>query len=186
MSAQNVDISTTTRGTTAIKRGDFNAAEGYQMSIFQKETGAGTAIRRGYACTRIVTVTPNKFNETTGAATGTVVISGMPLVIGKPANTNVTAQADGNGEDIAAEDDDVAFQGITKCGSVCVKASGAIQPGQQVMTAANGCFAAYDGSDAHKVKGIFIGLPGSTKDAAYIAQAAADGNLILISFDGVA
>lgn len=185
MSAQNVDISTSTRGTTAIKLGDFNAAEGYHMSIFAKETGAGTAIRRGYACTRIVTVTPNKFNETTGAATGTVVIAGLPFVIGKAANTNVTGATDGNGEDISAEDDDVAFQGITKCESIAVRLSGAIQPGQQVMTANGGKFAAYDGSDAHKVKGVFLGLPGSTKDGAYIAQAGADGNIGLISFNGV-
>lgn len=184
MSAQNVDISTSTVGKTAIKRGDFNAAENYQMSIFAKETGAGTAIRRGYACSRINTVTPNKFNETTAAVDDTVVISGLPFVI-RPDYTNVTNAADGNGEDICAGDDDVAFQGITKCGSVCVKASGAIQPGQRVMTAANGCFAAYDGSAAGKVKGVYLGLPGSTKDGAYIAQAAADGNLILIDFNGV-
>jgi hypothetical protein len=185
MSYQNVDISTSTRGTTAIKLGDFNAAEGYEMSVFQKETGAGTAIRRGYACTRIVTVTPNKFDETTGAATGTVVIAGSPFIIGKPANTNVTNATDGNGEDISAEDGDVAFQGITKCGSVCVRAGGAIQPGQQVMTANGGKFVAYDGSDAHKVKGTFIGLPGSTKDGAFTGAAAANNDLILISFNGV-
>lgn len=184
MSSQNVDISTSVRGTTAIKLGDFNAADNYSMSVFAKATGAGTAIRRGYACTRINTVTPNVFDETTGAATGTVVIAGLPFVTGKPANTNVTGAADGNGEDISAEDGDVAFNGITRCASVCVKASGAIQPGQQVMTANGGAFAAYDGSGADKIKGIFIGLPGSTKDGAYIQQPAANGNLILIDFNG--
>jgi hypothetical protein len=185
MSAQNVDVSTTTLGVTAIKLGDFNAADGYSMSVFPKATGASTAIRRGYACTRVNTVTPNKFAVTTGATTNAVVIAGLPFVTGKPANINVTGAADGNGEDISAEDADVAFNGITDCGSVCVRASGAIQPGQQVMTATNGRFAAYDGSGADKIKGIFIGLPGSTKDGAYIAQAAADGQLILIDFDGV-
>jgi hypothetical protein len=185
VSAQNVDISTSTRGVTAIKLGDFNAADNYSMSVFGKATGVGTAIRRGYACTRINTVTPNVFDETTGAAAGTVVIAGLPFVTGKPANTNVTNAADGNGEDISAEDSDVAFNGITRCASVCVKASGAIQPGQQVMTANGGKFAAYDGSGVDKIKGIFIGLPGSTKDGAYIPQAAADGNLILIDFNGV-
>lgn len=185
MSAQNVDISTSTLGKTAIKLGDFNAAAGYSMSVFAKATGAGTAIRRGYACTRINTVTPNVFDETTGATTGAVVIAGLPFVTGKLANINVTGAADGNGEDISAEDADVAFNGITDCDSVCVKLSGAIQPGQQVMTANGGKFAAYDGSGADKIKGIYIGKPGSTKDGAYIAQAAADGDLILIDFEGV-
>jgi len=185
MSAQNVDISTSVRGQTAIKLGDFNAAAGYAMSTFGKATGAGTAIRRGYACTRVNTVTPNVFTVTTGASANAVVIAGLPFVTGKLSNINVTGAADGNGEDISAEDGDVAFNGITDCDSICVRASGAIQPGQQVMTAASGRFAAYDGSGVDKIKGIYIGLPGSTKDGAYIPQAAADGNLIIIDFEGV-
>lgn len=183
MSSINVDISTSVIGKTSVKRGDFNAADGYIMGIFGKETGSGKAIRRGYACTQINTVTPNVFDETTAKSANVVVISSLPLYYNMN-NINVTAVADGTGEDISAEDADVAFQGVRKCANIVVKASGAIQPGDLVMTAANGCFAKYDASGPQYIKGFYVGLPGSTHDAAYIKQAAADGNLIVIDFNG--
>jgi len=183
MSAQNVDISTNVLGQTAVKRGDFNAADNYVMGIFNKAAGASTAIRRGYALTQNNAVTPNVFAVTSGKAAGTVVISGLPYVI-KPANINVTGAADGNGEDICAEDADISFQGIRRCANVVVKCSGTLQPGDQVMTAASGTFAKYDASGPQYIKGYYVGLPGSTHDGAYIKQGATDGQLVVIDFNG--
>jgi len=182
MSAVNVDISTTTAPKTAIKRGDYNAAEAH-MSFYAKSAGVGTAIRRGYACAQINTVTPNTFAVTTAKAAGKVVISGLPYYW-NPNLINVTAAADGSGEDITAEDADISFQAITEAKSICVKASGGLQPGDQVMTAAAGAFAKYDGTGAQFIKGVYKGLPGGTSDGAYIKQAAVDGNLVIIDFDG--
>jgi len=182
MSAVNVDISTTTAPKTSIKRGDYNAAEA-QMSYFGKTAGATTAIRRGYACAQINTVTPNVFAVTTTKAAGKVVISALPFYWNQN-NINVTAVADGTGEDISAEDADVSFQAVTRASSICVKASGGLQPGDQVMTAAAGAFAKYDGTGAQFIKGAYKGLPGGTSDGAYIKQAATDGQLVVIDFDG--
>lgn len=182
MSAVNVDISTTTPPKTAIKRGDYNAAEA-EMTYFAKSAGVGTAIRRGYACAQINTVTPNVFAVTAGKAAGAVCISGLPYYWTQY-NVNVTADPSGNGEDITAEDADISFQGIVDASSICVKCSGGLQPGDQVMTAAAGAFAKYDGSGAQFIKGMYKGLPGGTSDGAYIKQAATDGQLVIIDFDG--
>lgn len=154
------------------------------MGVFAKPSGNGTAIRRGYALTHTDTVTPNKFEVTTAKAAGTVVISGLPWYY-NPSNINVTSAADGNGEDVCSEDDDIAFQAVKKSGAIIVKAGGAIQPGYQVMTAADGEFVQYDGSGAQYIKGIYLGLPGGESDGAYIKQACADGDLIVIDFNGV-
>lgn len=182
MSSVNVDISTTTPPKTAIKRGDYNAAEA-EMTYFAKSAGVGTAIRRGYACAQINTVTPNVFAVTGGKAAGAVCVSGLPYYWTQY-NVNVTADPSGNGEDICAEDADISFQGIVDASSICVKCSGGLQPGDQVMTAAAGAFAKYDGSGAQFIKGMYKGLPGGTSDGAYIKQAATDGQLVIIDFDG--
>lgn len=177
-----VDISVTSPRKTAVKRGDFNAANTVQVP-FSKKTGNGTAIRRGYCLSIVDDVTPNKYVVTTGKAAKTVVISGMPFYPNLN-NVNVTSAADGNGEDVAAEDDDVAFQAITKSEDVVVKAGGAIQPGARVMTAADGEVVAYDGSGEQYAIGTYIGLPGGVSDAAYVKQACADHDLISIAFNG--
>lgn len=178
-----VDISTATARKTAVKRGDYNAAES-QMGVFAKESGTDTAIRRGYCCSLIDTVTPNKFAVTTGKAAKAIVISALPWYY-NPSNVNVTAAADGNGEDITAEDDDIAFQAVKKSGGIVVKAGGAIQPGSLVMTAADGEVVVYDGSGAQYIIGTYLGKPGGVSDGAYIKQACADHDLIVIDFNGV-
>lgn len=177
-----VDITTSTIPKTAVKRGDYNIAE-TEVALVSKASGVGTAIRRGYACTRNNAVTPNVFAVTTTKSGDSVVIAGLPL---EPTfdKVNVTGAADGNGEDVSASDADIKFIGITDSNKVVGKASGAIQPGQQVMTAAAGCFAAYDGTGAQYIKGMYLGKPGGTSDGAYITQAAADGDLIVIDFEG--
>ena len=177
-----VDISTRTARKTAVKRGDFNLATTTQM-IFQKKSGASTAIRRGYCLARVDDVTPSAFEVTTGKASKTVVIGGMPWYPNAN-NTNVTNAVDGNGEDIAAEDGDIAFQGIIRSEDVVVKAGGAIQPGQRVMTAADGEVVAYDGSGEQYVIGFYKAKVGGESDGAYLKQECADHDLISINFNG--
>jgi hypothetical protein len=178
-----VDISTTTPPKTAFKRGDYNAAEA-EMGYFAKAAGTSTAIRRGYACAPINTVTPNVYAVTAGKVGGACVISALPYYW-RYDYINVTGAADGNGEDITADDSEVSFQGIKDCSSIIVKISGGIQPGDQVMTAASGAFTKYDGSGAQFIKGTYLGLPGGTTDGSYIKQAATDGQLVVIDFDGM-
>ena len=176
-----VDIKTTSPNTTSVKRGDYNLATSKTMTV-NKEQGTDTKIRRGYALTRDNTVTPNVFDETTGKADGLVVISGLPFTW-KPDNTNVTNVANGTGEDISAEDDDVAVQSIVS-GRVAVKFGGSCQPGQEVMTAADGEFVAYDDSGVQYKKGFLIGKPGAGFDAAVIKAGVVDGDIGIIEFNG--
>jgi hypothetical protein len=176
-----VDISTTTLPVTAVKRGDYNIANS-EIAIFNKATGTGTAIRRGYACSQNNAVTPNVFGPTTGKAGGLVVISALPF-LSNPHYANVTGAADGNGEDLSADEPEISFQGLLDA-RVVVKGSGALQPGDQVMTANNGAFAKYDGSGAQFIKGVYLGLPGGVTDGAYIKAGATDGQLIVIDFEG--
>lgn len=176
-----LDISTSTPETTSVKRGDYNLATS-TVKTFNKNTGTDTKIRRGYALKRTDLVTPNVFEVTTAKEGGAVIISGLPFAY-VPTNVNVTNLADGTGEDISATDDDVAIQGITKSGSVVVKMSGTGQPGQEVMTAANGEFAAYDGTGVEYKKGVFLGLPG-TQGGNVIKQGWTNGVLGVIEFNG--
>jgi hypothetical protein len=178
-----VDISTTTPPKTAVKRGDYNATEA-EMGYFAKATGASTAIRRGYCCAPINTVTPNVYAVTAGKVGGACVISGLPYYW-RWDYINVTGDASGNGEDITADDSEVSFQGIKDCSSIVVKCSGGLQPGDQIMTAAAGAVIKYDGSGPQYIKGTYIGLPGGTTDGSYIKQPAVDGNLVVIDFDGM-
>ncbi|HEX2845126.1 MAG TPA: hypothetical protein VHN59_01160 [Chitinophagaceae bacterium] len=177
-----LDISTSTPNVTSTKRGDYNMALSTVIQV-NKEQGASTAIRRGYALGRSDLVTPNVFAKTTAKEDGTVVISALPFPPYMPSYVNVTDAADGTGEDISASDDDYVVQGIIK-GRVAVKMSGTGQPGQQVMTADEGEFAAYDGSGAQYVKGVFLGLPGASLDGAVIKQGWTDGVLGVIDFNG--
>jgi hypothetical protein len=181
VSSLNVDISTTTLPVTAVKRGDFNIAD-YKMAVFNKASGVGTAIRRGYACSQNNAVTPNVFAVTAGKIGTQVVISAMPFAF-IPAYLNVTNDPTGNGEDITSGDTEISFQGILE-GRVVVKCSGTLQPGDQVMTAAAGAFIKYDGSGAQFIKGTYLGLPGGVTDGAYIKQGATDGQLVVIDFEG--
>jgi len=178
-----IDISSVTPEATSVKRGDYDLdpAKTSTMTV-NKEQGTSTAIRRGYACAPTDTVTPNVYEVTTGASDAAVVIAGLPFAY-IPANVNVTSVADGTGEDISATDNDVALQAITRTDSVVVKLSGTGQPGQQVMTAANGDFIAYDGSGIEFVKGVFRGLPG-TQGGNIIKAGWTDGVLGYISFNG--
>lgn len=176
-----VDISTNTPNTTSVKRGDYNLATAKVMTV-NKDSGESTAIRRGYALSRDNTTTPNEFKVTTGKADGLVVISALPFTW-KPDNTNVTSVANGTGEDISAEDDDVTVNVITE-GRVAVKFGGDCQPGQEVMTANEGEFVAYDGSGVQYVKGYLIGKPGAGFDAAVIKAGVTDGDIGIIEFKG--
>lgn len=176
-----VDISTTTPNTTSVKRGDYNLATAKLITV-NKDSGSGTKIRRGYALSRDNTTTPNEFAVTTGKADGLVVISGLPFTW-KPDNVNVTDVANGTGEDISAEDDDVAVNVITE-GRVAVKFGGSCQPGQEVMTADEGEFVAYDGTGVQYIKGFLIGKPGAGFDAAVIKAGVSDGDIGIIEFKG--
>lgn len=176
-----VDIKTTSPNTTSVKRGDYNMASAKLMTV-NKEQGDSTAIRRGYALSRDNTTTPNEFKVTTGKADGLVVISALPFTW-KPDNVNVTNVANGTGEDISAEDDDVSVNVITE-GRVAVKFGGACQPGQEVMTADEGEFVAYDGTGVQYKKGFLIGKPGAGFDASVIKAGVTDGDIGIIDFKG--
>lgn len=181
MSSSFVDIKTTSPNTTSVKRGDYNLATSKVQTV-NKEQAASTAIKRGYALSRDNTVTPNVFAVTDGKKDGLVVISALPFTW-KPDNINVTNVADGTGEDISAEDDDVAVNVITE-GKVAVKFGGSCQPGQEVMTAADGEFVAYDDSGVQYKKGYLIGKPGAGFDAAVIKAGVVDGDIGIIEFKG--
>ncbi len=184
-----VDITTTTPNTTAIKRGDYNIAE-CRVSTFAKDSGTSTGFNRGYALSRTESITPNVFAVTSTKVAEQVVVSGLPLAY-IPTNVNYQAKgggaapADGSGEDVSALDEDVAFTGVME-GPVCVYITGAIQPGHEVMTAANGEFAAYDGSGTQYIKGVFLGKAGQVSDARQVKQAIAAGGLGIVYLQGAA
>lgn len=186
MSSPFLNITTATAGLTSTKRGDYNL-EKCDVGVFAKASGVSTGFHRGYALTRNNLVTPNVFAVTSGKSSEMVVVSGLPLSY-IMTNVNVSGIAggalptDGTGEDVCANDDDVAFTGVIE-GPVVVYISGSVQPGQQVMTAANGQFTAYDGSGIQFVKGYLIGAPGQVEDARQIKQAVNNG-LGVIYLDG--
>ncbi|MDN5845513.1 MAG: hypothetical protein L0H53_04475 [Candidatus Nitrosocosmicus sp.] len=173
-----MDISSVTPEKTNVKRGDYDidTAKTSTMTV-NKAQGASTAILRGYACEPVDTVTPNVYQVTTTASDAAVVISALPFAY-IPANVEIS-----NGEDVSATDDNVALQAITRSDSVVVKLSGTGQPGNKVMTAANGEFVKYDDSDPELIKGVFKGLPG-TQGGNIIKQGWTDGVLGIISFNG--
>lgn len=176
-----VDISTTTPNKTTVKRGDYDLGK-CKTATVNKEQGADTAVKRGYALEPVNTVTPNVYKVTGGKSAKAVVISALGFSY-IPQNVNVTGDSYGNGEDIIALDEDVAIQAITSGDDIVVKLSGTGQPGDQVMTAAGGAFAKYDGSGVEYIKGVFKGLPG-TQDGAVIKQGFTNGQLGLITFNG--
>jgi hypothetical protein len=177
-----VNINTTTPNKTSVRRGDCNIAT-YVMGQFNKKTGTGTRIFRGYCCSQDNTVTPNAFTPTTTKAGGLVVVSFMPLVT-NPHYANYSGQADGMGEDVTADEPEAVFQAIVDCERIVLKSNAVLQPGDQIMTDASGQVTKYDGSGAQYIKGAYLGLPGGTGDAAYIKQACNVGDLVVIDFDG--
>ena len=176
-----LDINTVTPNQTSTKRGDYNMALSTVVTV-NKEDGESTAIRRGYAVCRNNAITPNVFAVTTQKEAGMIGISALPFPPHMPSYVNVTNVANGTGEDISAGDDDIKLQIILK-GRVAVMLGGDIQPGEEVMTAADGEFVAYDGSGAQYIKGVYLGLPGS-QDGAVVSGAGANGQLGIIDFNG--
>lgn len=170
-----IDIKSVTPEGTSFKRGDYDLDK-CQVTVVNKEQGSSTAIKRGYALAPINTVTPNVYKVTAGKSAKSVVISGLPFAY-IPANVG----ADPATEDISATNEDVAINVITK-GPVIVKLASTGQPGDQVMTAANGEFAKYDGSGPENIKGVFLGLPGT--QGGNIIKAGWSAQLGVIDFNG--
>lgn len=174
-----VDISTQTVGLGGnnVTLGDYNIPE-TETQVFNKSAGVGTALYRGHACTPNNAVTPNTFIETTGKVGGMVVIPALP-------QTRLMSYINptGNGENICAGDGEISFNAIIE-GTVVVRASGAGQPGDFVMTAAGGKFQKYDNSGPQYIKGVYLGHPGGVTDAAIIKTGFVDGDLIVIKFNG--